>query len=232
MGEPDDMPVEDLMRLLDTDPTAFDRLIVPRLHKQYQQALEALCVVMQNPNRERKVVREHITAWLTSGQPAPQHIPTLAELERVTRERGGTAYVQVEQRVFEEMVQLSHPDLVPFLLEAFRYRRKRDRFGERRREYAVDIVSVIAARTRDSAAVAALVEMTADPKPKVRGIALHVIYEAFEREGVDMLPAVLDLFWKLGREDPDYRVRQMALAWLQKMGQIGYEEALDYLNKS
>ncbi|MEA3396111.1 MAG: hypothetical protein U9R05_01450 [Chloroflexota bacterium] len=232
MGEPDDMPVEDLMRLLDTDPTAFDRLIVPRLHKQYQQALEALCVVMQNPKRERKAVREHITAWLTSGQPAPQHIPTLAELERVTRKRGGAAYVQVEQRVFEEMARLNHPDLVPFLLEAFRYRRKRDQFSRRRREYTVDIVSVIAARTRNSAAVAALVEMTADPKPEIRGIALHVIYKAFEREGVDMLPAVLDLFWKLGQEDPDYRVRQTALAWLQKMGQISYEEALGYLNKS
>lgn len=232
MGNSEDMTVQELQHLLNTDPTAFERLIAPRLHQRYQQALEALCVVLQNPRREREVVREHLRVWLTSGPPAPQHIATLVELERITRERGGTAYVEVEQRAFEELARLTHPDLIPFLLEAFHYRRKRDQFGGRRREYAVDIVSMIAARTGDSAAVAALAEMLADPDPEIRGITLHIIYEVFERAGVDLPPAVRALFRKLGCEDPDRRVRQTALAWLQRMGQISYQEAPAYLDNA
>lgn len=226
----DDMSLEELQRQLAADPTAFERLIAPRLQQQYQRALEALCLVMQDPQRKREVVREHLNAWLTSGRPALQHIPALVELERITREAGGTAYVEVEQRVFEEMARLTHPDLAPFLLAAFQYRRKRDQFAGRRREYAADIVAGIAARTEAPAAFSALAEMLADPTPEIRGVVLHIIYEAYEREGVAMPQPVRDLFWKLGREDPERRVRQSALAWLQRMGEISYAEALRYLD--
>ena len=226
----DDMTLAELKYQLHTDPIAFERLIAPRMRQQYQRALEALCVVMQDPQRTRETVREHLHAWLSSGRPAPQHIPALAELERITREAGGAAYVEVEQRVFEEMAQLAHPDLAPFLLAAFQYRRKRDQFAGRRREYAVDIVARIVVRTEDPGALSALAEMLADPTPEIRGVVLHIIYESYESEELDMPQPVRDLFWNLAREDPDRRVRQTALAWLQRMGEVSYAEALRYLD--
>ena len=49
--------------------------------------------------------------------------------------------------------------------------------------------------------------MLADPTPKIRGVALIIIYKAYEREGCDMPPSLLDYFWQLGRNDPNQRVR-------------------------
>jgi len=227
-----DSPSDDvkaILHLLETDPAAFERLIEPIMHRQYQAALAALRAGMENPARERKAVWGLLTALETSGRPAPQHIPALVELERIARETGGTAYCAVEETLFKEMAQLNHPDLVPFLLEAFRYRRPRDQFAGRRCEYSADVTVAIAARTGEPQAIAALGEMLADPTPKIRGITLVVIYEAYEREGCEMPPSLLDHFWRLAREDPDQRVRQTALAFLQRMGQVNCEEALRYL---
>jgi len=114
-------------------------------------------------------------------------------------------------------------------VEAFQYRRRYDKFAGRRREYAVDIAATIAARTGAPQAIAALGEMLADPTPKIRGVALVIIYEAYEREGCDMPSSLLDTFWQLGRNDPNQRVRQTALAVLQRLGHISYEEAMEYL---
>lgn len=210
--------------------TVLDRMIGAQLRWQYQQALEALCVEMRNPQRERAVVWQRVAELETKGYPAPEHIPALVELERITREAGGTAYVYVEETVFFAMVYLSHPDLVPFLLEAFQYRRRYDTFATRRREYAVDIVATIAARTGSPQAASALGEILADPKPEIRGVMLVIIYEAYEREGCELPPPVLEHFWRLGRDDPDRRVRQTALACLQQLGQVSYADAIQYLD--
>ena len=164
-----------LMRSTGMDENTFRRIVQPRLRRQYQQALEALCVEMRNPGRERKAVWERRGQLETSGSPSPEHIPTLIELERITRETGGTAYVDVEQTVFHEMARLSHPDLIPFLVEAFQYRRSYDKFAGRRREYSVDIAATIAARTGDPHAMTALGEMLSDPTPKIRGVVLSII---------------------------------------------------------
>jgi hypothetical protein len=153
----------------------------------------------------------------------------MIEVERVTREAGGTAYVDVEDTIFKEMARLSHPDLIPFLVEAFQYRRRYDKFAGRRREYSVDIVATIAARTGAPQAISALDEMLADPKPEIRGVALVIVYEAYEREDWEMQPSVLETFWQLGRDDPDRRVRQTALACLQRLGHVSYAEAMKYL---
>ena len=172
------------------DEETFRRIVEPQLRRQYQQALEALCAEMKNPDRERKVVWQRISQLMTSGILAQEHIPTLVELERIAREAGGTAYVEVEQTVFEEMAKLSHPDLVPFMIEAFRYRRRYDNFAVRRREYSVDVVAVVAARTGDARAIAAMGEMLEYPAAEVRGVSLDIIYEAYEREGCEVQPAV------------------------------------------
>jgi hypothetical protein len=164
-----------------------------------------------------------------SGWPTPEHIPTLIELERITREAGGTAYCEVEGTVFKEMARLSHPDLIPFLVEAYQYRRRYDKFARRRREYSADIAATIAARAGDFQAIAALGEMLADPLPEIRGVTLDIIYEAYQREGREMPPGLLDHFWRLGCKDPDLRVRQTGLAFLQHMGQVSHAEAMEYL---
>ncbi len=211
--------------------TFWRSIVQPQLRRQYQQALEALCTEMKNPHRERKTVWQRIGQLETSGLPLPEHIPTLIELERIAREAGGTAYVDVEQTVFREMARPSHPDLLPFLVEAFQYRRSYDKFAGRRREYSVDIAATIAARTDDPRAMAALGEMLSDPTPKVRSVALSIIYETYEREGCEMPPAMLDHFWRLGKSDPDQRVRHTALAFLQHLGHISYAEAMRYLER-
>jgi hypothetical protein len=222
---------EPLKRLLSGVPRAVRPLLERQLWRQYQQALEALRAEMQNAHRERAQVWQRITALKTSGLPAPEHIPTLIELERTAREAGGTAYTDVEKVVFEEMARLSHPDLLPSLVEAFQYHRQYDQFVRRRREYSVDIAATIAARTRNPQATSALVEMLSHPTPEIRGVALVIVYETYEREGGEMPTPLLDHFWQLGRNDPDRRVRQTALALLQRLGHITYAEAMEYLNK-
>ncbi len=209
----------------------IDREIKLQFHPQYQEALKVLCETMQNPDREREVVWEQVSKLKRSGRPAPRHIPTLIKLERITRKAGGTAFVDVERAVFEALAQLSHPDLTPFLLEAFQYRRRYDNFAARRREYATDIAATIAARTATPQVIAVLDEMLADPKPKIRGVAMIIVYEAYDREGCEMSPALLDTFWRLGRDDPDRRVRQTALAVLQRVGEITYDEAMAHLER-
>jgi hypothetical protein len=224
---PDD--VQAILRFAETDPVAFDRHLKRSLRQQYQAALEALCDEMENRDRERKVVGEKLSKLRGSGRPAPEHIPTMIKLERITREAGGTEYCEVERTIFKEMASLSHPDSIPFLVEAFQYRRRRDNFAGRRREYSADIAATIAACTGSPQAIAALDEMLTDPTPKIRGVTLIVIYEAYERAGCDMPSSLLDTVWRLGRSDPDRRMRQTALAVLQRAGEISYEEAMEYL---
>ncbi|MCP4541314.1 MAG: hypothetical protein GY832_29640 [Chloroflexi bacterium] len=221
--------VKAVRHFAETDPVALNHHLELLFRQQYQVALEALCDEMGNRDREQKVVLEKLSKLQGSGRPAPEHIPTLIALERITREAGGTEYCEVEKTIFQVMAFLSHLDLITFLVEAFQYRRRHDSFAERRREYSIDIVAVIAAHTSAPQAITALGEMLADPAPKIRGVALDIIYEAYEREAREMPGPLLDYFWQLGRDDPDRRVRQTALAFLQRMGQVSYAEALRYL---
>lgn len=207
----------------------LDEAIVQRLMQQYQGALEELCAEMKILDRERRVVQDLVTKLETSGRPAPEHIPTLIELERITREAGGTAYVEVDSTVFREMAQLNHPDLIPFLLEAFQYRRRYDEFAARRRACAAQIAATIAARSGDPRAVDVLLEMLADPKPDIRGSALGTIYETYEWEGVEMPAKLVERCWEMAKTERSRSVRQTTLAVLHQMEQISYEEAVSYL---
>lgn len=210
---------------------AADRLIKRQLQQQYQEMLEVLCETMRDPDREREVVEEQVSKLRGSGRPAPRHIPTLIELERITREAGGTAFVDVERAVWEALYQLSLPELVPFLLEAFHYHRRYDNFGGRRRDWAVDITATIAARTRDPQALDALREMLSASKPPVRGKALIGIYKAYDWEEKELPAEVIERCWDMLENDRSGKVRQTAVAVLQRVGEVSYEEAMAYLEE-
>jgi hypothetical protein len=206
------MANEDLLHLLQTDPDAANRLIERQLQKQYGEALTALHTLMQNRDRTRKEVSEALSTLHTNGRPAPVHIPALMALERVTRETGGTAYSHVEKAIFEEMGRLHHPDLIPFLAEAFVYGRSHDPFARSRRIYAAYIMAEIAGETDDPQAFAALNEMLNAPKADLRQIALGVVHDVFVADGGTIPPALADVIGRLATGDPDDGVRQIAEA--------------------
>ncbi|MCP4535870.1 MAG: HEAT repeat domain-containing protein [Chloroflexi bacterium] len=218
---------------------AADRVIKLRFRPQYQEALEVLCETMQNHDREREVVWKQISKLKRSGSPTPEHIPTLIELERITREAGGTAYVDVDRTVFEELARIDRPAMIPidFLLESFRYRRRYDNFARRRRVHAVKLAVTIAARTGDIKALDALIEMLSDPKSNIRGEAIVALYNAYKWECGDYdeqnrMPAMLlDHIWDAARNDRSRQVRKTALTVLYHMGEVSYEEAVEYLEK-
>ncbi len=212
---------------------AFDRLLKLQFRQQYQEALEVLCETMQNPDREREVVWKRLSKLKTSGRPAPEHLPTLIKLERITRETGGTAYVEVDKTVFEELARINHPETIPvdFLLEAFRYRRRYDNFARRRSAYAVELAATIAAQTDDVEALDALVEMLSDPKADIRGKAMVTLYNTYEWQGCKIPPILLDRLWDAARNDRSRKVRQTALAVLQRVGKVSHEEAMEYLEE-
>jgi hypothetical protein len=151
---------------------------------------------------------------------------------------GGTAYTDVEKMVFEALTELSSklnaddaeiPVLLDFLGEAFRYQRKHDKFAARRRDAALEIAATIAARTGHERALALLHEALAHPTPKIRGVAAIVIYETYEWLGCDVPSELVDRFWQMAEEDRAKKVRQTALAVLQRLGLISHEEAVAHL---
>ena len=198
---------------------------------------------MHNPDREREVVWQLISKVNTSGLPAPEHVPALINLERTTREVGGTAYVEVEKMIFEELSSVVSRDLcetwaenavetrvlLSFLEEAFRYRRKYDNFAARRRDASLEMAATIAARTRDERALALLHEALSHPTAKSRGVTAIVICDTYEWLGCDMPQELVDRFWQMAEEDRGKKVRQTALAVLQRLGLISYEEAMERL---
>lgn len=236
-GESETM-AESLQHLLDTDPefrTEFDRQVKAQLRQQYGEALCELHAVMQNTDRERETVWNLISKVRTSGLPAPEHIPALIELERTTRQTGGTAYTDVEKMVFDALTELvgerdaddiEVPVLVDFLGEAFRYQRKYDNFAARRRDAALEIAATIAAHIGDEGALALLHEALIHSTPKIRGVAAIVIYETYEWLGCDVPSEFVDRFWQMAEEDRARKVGQTALAVLQRLGLISYEEAM------
>jgi hypothetical protein len=242
-GSEGETMAERLQHLLDTDPefrAEFDRQVKAQLRQQYGEALRELQAVMQNPDREQESVWNLISKVRTSGLPAPEHIPALIELERITRQIGGTAFTDVEKIVFEALSELAGqleaddvetPALLDFLGEAFRYQRKHDNFAARRRDAAVEIAATIAARTRDERALALLHEALAHPTPKIRGVAAIIIYETYEWLGCDVPSELVDLFWQMAEADRARKVRQTALAVLQRLGLISYEEAMARLEQ-
>ncbi len=186
------------------------RLIKPILQKQYGNALAALYPVMQNRDRTRKEVSEALSGLHKNGSPAPQHIPALIELERVTRETGGTAYGRVEKALFEEMERLRHPDLIPFLAEAFVYGRRYDSFARSRRMWAAYIMAEIAGAMDNLEAFAALSEMLSNPKADLRQIALDTVYNAFVADGGTLPAALVDVIGRLAAGALDEDVRRAA----------------------
>ncbi|MBL7183368.1 MAG: hypothetical protein ISS50_02845 [Anaerolineae bacterium] len=244
-GEGETM-AERLGHLLDTDPVfraEFDRHVKAQLRVQYSQALRDLHAEMHNPDREREVVWQLISKVNTSGLPAPEHIPALIELERTTREVGGTAYVAVEGMIFEALSSVVGRHLcetwaenavetrvlLSFLEEAFRYERKYDNFAARRRDASLEMAATIAARTGDERALALLHESLSHPTAKIRGVAAVVIYETYEWLGCDMPQELIDRFWQMAEEDRGKKVRQTALAVLQRLGLISFEEVMERL---
>ncbi|MFQ5812174.1 MAG: hypothetical protein ACE5I2_03125 [Anaerolineae bacterium] len=241
-GEGETM-AERLGHLLDTDPAfraEFDRHVKAQLRVQYGQALRDLHAEMHNPDREREVVWRLISKVETSGLPAPEHIPALIDLERTTREVGGTAYVRVEGMIFEALGSVVSRHLceawaentaetrvlLSFLEEAFRYRRKYDGFTAGRRDASLEMAATIAARTGDERALALLQESLSHPTAKIRGVAAIVVYDTYEWLGCDMPQELVDRFWQMAEEDRGKKVRQTALAVLQRLGLISYEEAM------
>ncbi len=232
-----------LGHLLETDPAfraEFDQHVKAQLRVQYDQALRDLHAEMRNPDREREVVWQLISKVNTSGLPAPEHVPALIELERTTREVGGTAYVAVEGMIFEALSSVTGRHLcetwaentteahalLSFLEEAFRYRRKYDSFAARRRDASLEMAATIAARTGDERALALLHEALSRPTSKIRGVAAIVVYETYEWLGCDVPQELVDRFWQMAEEDRGKKVRQTALAVLQRLGLISYEEAM------
>ena len=239
-GEGETM-AERLGHLLETDPefrTGFDRYIEAQLRKQYHEALRDLHAVVQNPDREREAVWKLISRVQTSDWPTPEHVTALIELERITREIGGTAYTNVEEMVFEELARLVRregervariQELLPFLGEAFRYQRKYDNFAARRREASLEMAASIACLTGDERALALLHEALAHPTSKVRGVAAIVIHDTYQWMGCDVPETLIARFWQMAEEDGNRKVRQTALAVLQRLELISYEEAMDRL---
>lgn len=239
-GEGETM-AEHLRHLLETDPkfrAGFDRHIEAQLRQQYGAALQELRTVMQNPDREREVVWKLITGVHTSGPPALEHIPALIELECTARQVGGTAYTDVEKMVFEALTsvvrKLGRNDaetdiLLSFLGEAFRYQRQHDNFAARRRDAVLEIVATVTALTGDKRALALLHEVLVHPIPKIRGVAAITIYETYDWLGCDVPEELVDRFWQMAQEDRVKQVRQTALAVLQQLGLISYEEAVERL---
>lgn len=241
-GEGETM-AERLGHLLDTDPAfraEFDRHVKAQLRVQYGQALRDLHAEMQNPDREREVVWRLISKVNTSGLPAPEHIPALIGLERTTREVGGTAYIAVEGMIFEALSSVvsrhlcetwaenavETRGLLSFLEETFRYERKYDNFAARRRDASLEMAATIAARTGDKRALALLHEALSHSTAKIRGVAAVVIYETYDWLGCDMPQELVGRFWQMAEEDRGKKVRQTALAVLQRLGLISYEEAM------
>ena len=232
---------ERLDHLLETDPefrAEFHRHIDVQLREQYNKALWKLQAVMQNPDREWEAVGKLISRVHTSGWPAPEHVTALIEVERIARETGGTAYVAVEEMVFKELAKLVREqgesiarvqELLPFLGEAFRYRRKYDNFAARRRDAALELAAKIVCLSGDERALALLHEALDHSTPKIRGVAAIIIYDTYQRMGCDVPETFIARFWQMAEEDSNRKVRQTALAVLQRLELISYEEAMDRL---
>jgi hypothetical protein len=202
---------------------AVERRLAPILRRQYHDALDALLAVLKDPQRERQTVWEGTSRLQASGIPEPEHISDLVGVARQARE-GGIAYAHAEQAIFEALTRLNHPDLLPFLAEAYDYTRAHDLFAGRRRAYAVDMVATMAIRLKLPEAYAWLGKILAQPDAKRRGTALVIIYEAFDRDYGDFTPEMQTVFQRASQADPDRRVRQTALACLLRMAQANHPE--------
>ncbi len=198
--------------------------IADALRQGYQQALETLCETMKNPDRDRDVVREQLGDLKSSGRPMETHIPTLMKLERITRETGGAGYMGVERTVFKELAQVIHPDLIPFLLDAFQYSRRYDNFAGKRRTRALELTVKIATRAGSAEAVESLIEMLSAPRSKVREEALLTLYQTYKWEGVQLAPPLVDHCWDMVEEDANEEVRQTALSILEVIREITYDD--------
>lgn len=220
--------------LTDTDPyRGVPKEIRAVLQRQYQEALETLCETMKDPDRERKVIWEQLIDLQTSGIPDPSHIPTLIELERITRETGGDAYMKVDRTVFNELERIGRPEEIPvgFLLDAFQYRRRYDNFARRRRAWAVKLTATIAAQTGSAEALDALIEMMSDPRADVREKAIITMYSTYEWQGCEMPKILIDQLSDAAQNDAR-QVCQTALGVLQRAGAVSYDEAVAYLEEA
>jgi len=219
--------------LINADPyRGVPKEIRAILQRQYQEALEALCETMRDPDRERKAVREQLSDLRTAGIPDPSHIPMLIELEGITRETGGDAYMEVDKTVFDELERIDRPEEIPvgFLLDAFQYRRHYDNFAQRRRARAVKLTATIAAQTGSAEALEALIEMMSDPRADVREKAIITMYHTYEWQGCEMPQVLIDQLWDAAQNDTR-AVRQPALGVLQRAGEVSHDEARAYLEK-
>jgi vesicle coat complex subunit len=73
--------------------------------------------------------------------------------------------------------------------------------------------------------------MLSASKPPVRGKALIGIYKAYDWEEKELPAEVIEHCWDMLENDRSGKVRQTAVAVLQRVGEVSYEEAMAYLEE-
>lgn len=152
--------------------------------------------------------------WIGSVTLAPRDIPRVQQIYRRLVHTTGAGKSYVETELLSLLAYALDPASIAFFVELLDLAPPRDKMAARRRELALAALALMAYRTDDAAALAALVEATSHKHPSVRAFAVHYLsYIFLGADEIDFsiplpagpldMPEFGDLEWLLEIDDPD-----------------------------
>jgi len=159
-----------------------DRLLADRadlagaLRPAFEASIQRPRQLLQDPGRDR----EEVVAALRGFSAAEvlvrrEDVPALIELARTAREVRGPGSQYVEQDVLRTLVEVADEELLPFLVECFRYSRPRDGSAGYRRAMVLKGIAAVALLSQNEEALDLLDEALAHKLWHVRLAACRAI---------------------------------------------------------
>lgn len=221
---PQGLRAAQLKHLLENDvkfKVIFNKYLEAEQRRQYVAALQQLNDMMKDPETNKNKILNLSSKVDYAGQPKPENLSALIELERKTRQVRGTTYHWVEKTVLKQISDLIKQDefiqndkqleeLLAFLKDTFYYTRHYDKFAPQRRFIALKMTAKIAIRSENEERLALLYDALADSRAKIRSEVIIHIYQAYQWIGCDLPASFLDRFKQMADSDRSKKVRKIA----------------------
>jgi hypothetical protein len=188
-----------------------------------QQAVRAMLPHLrqeiENPERDIDSVYQALRPYYEAGRDLPMTPADLPEIEALCRlvlDRGGLRQNEIQEVLLRLVGATAAPESVPFLIEMWRYTRRGDHFGPKRRQLALWGLARIAIFHNVPEAYRALRDGLEDRRAEVRLTAADLIIDAYLDARRSVPEDVVDQLREMARSDPDDDTRRAVQRFLRE----------------
>lgn len=194
----------------------FDAKDLASRQAQAAQSLEQLAAYLASAPGDKKHRLERVNLNRWNGAPLPPELLRRAEgLYPALVERGGSGSSYTQEGLLTLIAISLSEDSLPFWESVLALNRPRDTFANRRRQFALAALALLASARNSAVAEQALRNATRQPNEKVRGLAVRYLGGRYLETEQPLPEDLVALFSELAIYDKAFEPRFMACDMLR-----------------